>query len=140
MIDLKCRGTSGHGSLLHENTAAEKVRYLLNKVLDRRDAELKKLECDSKLRIGDVTTINVTSLSGGVQSNVIPPEITIGLDIRIAIDVDLSAFQEEFRGWCKEAGEDVELIVSSSSFRPSKNIDNWNPYWVVFKSTLVDQL
>lgn len=37
---FKCSGTSGHGSLLHENTAAEKFRYIMNKFLDYREHEV----------------------------------------------------------------------------------------------------
>lgn len=94
-INIKCNGVSGHGSLLHKNTAAEKVQFLVNKFLDYRINEAKKLEQNENLRIGDVTTINLTKINGGIQANVVPPEINMVFDIRIALDVDLNDFENK---------------------------------------------
>lgn len=51
-----------------------------------------RLENNPELTIGDVTTINLTRLGGGVQSNVVPPQLTAGFDVRLALDV----LHEEF--------------------------------------------
>lgn len=59
---IHCPGTPGHGSLLHENTAVEKVNYIMNKFLALREEEKAKLKANKNLTIGDVTTINVTML------------------------------------------------------------------------------
>lgn len=93
-IVFKCSGTDGHGSLLHKNTAAEKVRIIINKLLDYRATQVARLESDPNLQIGDVTTVNLTMLRGGIQDNVVPPEMTIGFDIRLAIDVDQDVFYQ----------------------------------------------
>ena len=53
-------GKPGHGSLLLENTAGEKLQKLLNKFYEFRDSQLKKLNDNSELSIGDVTTVNTT--------------------------------------------------------------------------------
>lgn len=58
-----------------------------------RTEQVKRLESDRKLKIGDVTTINLTKISGGVQSNVIPPKMTLCFDIRLALDVDHKQFE-----------------------------------------------
>lgn len=80
---IKCHGTSGHGSLLHENTAAEKVQYIINQFMNYRETQVLKLKSNTKLTIGDVTTVNLTTIQGGVQNNVVPPVMTIGFDIRL---------------------------------------------------------
>ena len=35
------------------------------------------------LKLGDVTSVNVTGFSGGVQFNVVPSELSMKVDIRI---------------------------------------------------------
>ena len=94
-LHLKISGTTGHGSLLHKNTAGEKAQYLINKFMERRAQEVKKLENNPELTIGDVTTINLTRWSGGVQSNVVPPLLTVVFDVRLAITEDHDAFVED---------------------------------------------
>lgn len=93
-VNFHISGTAGHGSLLHRNTAGEKLLYILNKLMALRDHEVKRLENNPNLTTGDVTTINLTRLSGGVQSNVVPPVIMAGFDMRLAIDVDHIEFEE----------------------------------------------
>lgn len=87
-------GTTGHGSLLMEKTAAEKFVFVVNKFMAFRKMELEKLKTNDKLTIGDVTTVNLTMINGGIQNNVIPPTINCVFDVRIAIDVDLVEFEK----------------------------------------------
>lgn len=56
---LHCPGQPGHGSLLLDNTAGEKVRKILDKFYEFREQERKKLD-DPNVTIGDVTTVNLT--------------------------------------------------------------------------------
>lgn len=60
-----------------------------------RSNEVAKLANDSELSLGDVTTVNLTMLSGGVQVNVVPLEAALVYDIRLAVDVDRDAFEEQ---------------------------------------------
>lgn len=60
-----------------------------------RTNEAAKLANNRTLTLGDVTTVNLTMLSGGVQENVVPPEASLVYDIRLAIDVDHKAFEEQ---------------------------------------------
>uniref|UniRef100_A0A1B0ANA4 Peptidase M20 dimerisation domain-containing protein n=1 Tax=Glossina palpalis gambiensis TaxID=67801 RepID=A0A1B0ANA4_9MUSC len=73
---------AGHGSLLLNNTAVEKLHYLLDKMMAFRKAEALRLQLNSQLNIGYVTTVNLTRINGGVQSNVIPPQMEAVFDIR----------------------------------------------------------
>lgn len=62
--------------------------------MDFRDVEEEKLENNLNLRIGDVTTVNLTMLSGGVQNNVVPGEMSVVFDIRLSVDVDHNDFEQ----------------------------------------------
>jgi len=131
---IHCPGQPGHGSLLLDNTAGEKVRYILNKFYDFRQQEKKKLEDNSSLTIGDVTTVNLTQLKGGVQSNVIPPELIIVIDCRIPVTVDIKKFEETINQWCKEAGEGVWIEYEQKEPQiPVTKLDNSNVFWTAFK-------
>lgn len=80
-IEFVCNGPTGHASLLIENTAGEKITYLMEKLMKMRRAEVKK----SKKGVvpGKVTSINLTKLSGGIQANVVPPQLNVTFDIRL---------------------------------------------------------
>lgn len=90
-------GTAGHGSLMHKNTVGEKLNYILNKLFDFRQREIDRLDKDPSLLLGDVTTINLTIIKGGVESNVVPPVIEAVFDMRLALSVDHDAFDRKVR-------------------------------------------
>lgn len=48
-----------------------------------------RLKSDTRLTLGDVTSLNLTMLEGGVSFNVVPSEMAAGFDIRIPPTVDL---------------------------------------------------
>ncbi|XP_063705600.1 aminoacylase-1-like isoform X2 [Culicoides brevitarsis] len=131
---FRIRGNTGHGSLLLENTPGEKLRVLLDKMMDFRDQECQKLVNDPNLTVGDVTTVNLTQIKGGVQNNVIPAEFSLGFDVRIAIDVDHKEFEDKIRKWCEEAGGDIEIEFGHKLNRvePTK-LDESNVFWMAFK-------
>lgn len=63
-MKIVCNGTTGHGSLLHANTAGEKLWKVLDAVMDFRETQVEKLSKQSHPIFGhaEVTTINVTVL------------------------------------------------------------------------------
>ena len=86
-LEFLVRGHTGHGSRLIENTAGEKAQILLNEMLSFRANEEKHLQ-DSQmttqpLQLGEITTVNLTKMSGGIQLNVIPDQFTLCFDCRI---------------------------------------------------------
>lgn len=136
---LHCPGQTGHGALLLDNTAGEKVRYLIDKFSDFRAEEKKKLETNASLTIGDVTSVNITTLKGGVQTNVIPEEFIIGVDTRIPVTVNLNEWESTINNWCKESGRDVWIeFVRKHLATPLTKLDDTNIYWTCFRSTLKD--
>lgn len=140
-VEFKCNGSAGHGSLLLKDTPGEKVHYLMQKFMDFRNHEVRRLENNPELNVGDVTTVNVTMLSGGKQSNVVPPYLTSTYDIRLAIDVVHEEYEKEILRWCDEAGGDIELIYEQKdAFIEPTKIDDSNPFWIAVRSALVDDL
>lgn len=93
-VHFKCKGITGHGSLLPSNTAGEKIRYIIDQLMDLRKIEREKLVHNPEFTIGDVTSINLTVMNGGIQTNVLPPLLTVGFDIRLALDVDHDEFEK----------------------------------------------
>lgn len=133
-LHIHCPGQPGHGSLLLDNTAGEKVQYLLNKFFEFRQKEKKKLQDNPSLTIGDVTTVNLTQLQGGVQSNVVPPELIFVIDCRIPVTVDIKKFEETINQWCKEAGEGIFIEYEQKQPQVAvTKLDSSNPFWIAFK-------
>ncbi|XP_014087743.2 aminoacylase-1 [Bactrocera oleae] len=132
-------GTAGHGSLLHKNTVGEKLNYILNKLFEFRQHEVDRLDRDKSLLLGDVTTINLTVVKGGVQSNVVPPVIEAVFDMRLALNVDHDAFDRQLKAWCEEAGGGVEIVYEQKEPKvAATKIDNSNPYWMAFDKAIKD--
>lgn len=157
---FKISGSTGHGSLLLQNTVGEKIQYLVNKMNELRANEVAKLDSNPELTLGDVTSINLTMLSGGVQGNVVPPDATLVFDIRLPPNVDHEAFEEQvfsirsviifintnkspfqLNRWCAEAGGNIkiEYELHAPNVTPTAT-DRTNPFWTAFKSVLVDDL
>lgn len=63
--------------------------------MEFRAGEVRKLESDASLTVSDVTTINLTKVNGGVQTNVVPTSLVLTFDIRVALDVDLQEFEKQ---------------------------------------------
>ncbi|XP_023171079.2 aminoacylase-1-like [Drosophila hydei] len=139
-IRFKASGTTGHGSQLLPNTAAEKLHYVVTKLLEFRTTQVKRLKDDTNLLPGDVTAVNLTILSGGVQNNVLPPLLEAVFDIRIAIDVDLVAFEKQIRDWCTQAGSGIEFeFERKDESSPATKMDASNPFWTAFENSLTEQ-
>lgn len=68
--------------------------YVLDRMMDYRAEQAEKLKNNPALTIGDVTTVNLTIIKGGLQSNVVPSSLSALFDCRLAIDVDHNAFEE----------------------------------------------
>lgn len=68
---------------------------MLDKMMQLRQHEAQRLKDDPKLTLGDITMVNLTMLEGGLQSNIVPSEMSLTFDIRLAIDVDHDAFHQQ---------------------------------------------
>lgn len=113
----------------------------MEKFLEFRKTEEQRLKNTPELTIGDVTTANITTIHGGIQQNVVPPEITMTVDVRMSITIDPEQFERDVRDWCRQAGNDVqiEFIEKLHRVEPTR-LDDSNAYWMAFKKTLVNEL
>ncbi|CAK8688961.1 unnamed protein product [Clavelina lepadiformis] len=133
---VKCEGNPGHGSRFIENTAAEKLRKVINSFLDYRESQ--KLLMESTCQpLGDVTTVNLTRLEGGIANNIVPAELSATFDIRIPPTVDLQEFEQKLQGWCRDAGEGVSIeFLQKNIDQTVTATDSTNPWWVTFSSAI----
>nr|XP_033781969.1 aminoacylase-1 isoform X1 [Geotrypetes seraphini] len=132
-ITVTCEGNPGHGSRFIENTAAEKLNKVITSFLDFRKKEKERLNLEPGLTLGDVTTVNLTKVNGGVSYNVIPSELTVTFDLRISPAVDLEKFEEQVKSWCQAAGEGVTYKFHQKCM--DKNLtstDESDPWWKAF--------
>jgi len=91
-------------------------------------------ECGKTL--GDVITLNLTRLNGGVQHNVIPTEVTAGFDIRVPPTVDLKEFLKKLDSWTSEEGVSYEFIQDTFSLEnPYTKLTGDNIWWARFKDS-----
>lgn len=105
--------------------------------MEFRALQVKRLEQDPKLETADVTTINLTKLNGGIQSNIVPPLIEATFDLRVSISENHEALEKQIRDWCAEAGGGIEIVFDykDSAAQPTK-VDASNPYWMGLKNAL----
>ena len=66
---IHCPGNPGHGSLLLENTAGERVAYILKKIYEFRNEQVQILKDNPDWITADVTTINLTKITVRVRIN-----------------------------------------------------------------------
>ena len=72
-VEVTVTGQPGHGSQFIPDSAGERLRAVIDRFMDYRQTQKDKME-KNNLPIGEVTTVNLTMLEGGVQYNVVPAE------------------------------------------------------------------
>ncbi|BFZ10856.1 hypothetical protein BsWGS_13895 [Bradybaena similaris] len=132
-LEVTCPGSPGHGSAFLKNTAGEKVQKIINTLLDFRAQQERRLQEDSSLSLGDVISVNLTMLKGGVQFNVVPDSMIAGFDIRVPPTEDLVGFEKTVSRWCAEAGDGVTFrYIHHTMDDKTTKLDHTNPWWVAF--------
>ncbi|XP_011494772.1 PREDICTED: aminoacylase-1-like [Ceratosolen solmsi marchali] len=134
-IEVHCPGNAGHASLLLDNTPGEKLRVIIDKFMDFRAEQKAKLSNPNK-QIGDVTSVNLTQIAGGVQNNVIPSSLFVVFDIRIDTNTDHKTFEDMLNKWCEEAGEGIYIkFIQKEKFVEVTKLDETNPFWLAMKKS-----
>lgn len=135
-VNFKINGKPGHGCTLSKGTVGEKATYLMVKLNEFRESQIRKLEEEGHSHPhGNVTSVNLTVLQGGIQSNVIPPQISLTYDMRVAYNMDHAEWVAQLEKWCEESGGDIEIIFQSKNpLVPPTILDDSNKYWVAFKA------
>uniref|UniRef100_A0A673MVX3 N-acyl-aliphatic-L-amino acid amidohydrolase n=1 Tax=Sinocyclocheilus rhinocerous TaxID=307959 RepID=A0A673MVX3_9TELE len=140
-ITVRCPGSPGHGSRFVENTAAEKLQRVINSFLEFREKEKHRLNTSECFTLGDVTTVNMTMVKGGVAYNVVPAEMDVSFDLRIPPTVNLQEFEEKIKAWCKVAGEDVTYDFAQKHMDQNFTCtEESDPWWHAFSSTCKEGL
>lgn len=128
-IDVTATGPTGHGSRFIDNTAVEQLIALANRALEFRQGQKsllgmsehencthavaaangkRKRSTTTNKTLGDVTSLNITTLQAGVQVgdtyayNCVPPVAKCSLDIRISPHTQPSDISTMLDQWCKE--------------------------------------
>lgn len=129
-LRVSAKGPAGHGSRFIKDAAMEKLIKAINEFLLYRKQQEHDLEhgCHhgvaKKLRLGDVVTVNLTALKGGVTNdggktfslNVIPTYAEAGFDIRIPPALPLKEFEETYlKKWCTENDVNYEFVQRADS-------------------------
>uniref|UniRef100_A0A672KXG9 N-acyl-aliphatic-L-amino acid amidohydrolase n=1 Tax=Sinocyclocheilus grahami TaxID=75366 RepID=A0A672KXG9_SINGR len=97
---------------------------------------ISRLNTNECFTLGDVTTVNMTMVKGGVAYNVIPAEMDVSFDLRIPPTVNLQEFEEKIKAWCKEAGEDVTYDFAQKHMDQNfTSTEESDPWWHAFSST-----
>lgn len=94
LVEFIIHGQSGHALQLLEKTPGEKLAKLLTKLYNFRAEEMRKLN-ELKYPFGNVTSINLTILNGGIQPNLVPAEISATFDMRVSVNTDLNEFEKQ---------------------------------------------
>lgn len=105
--------------------------------MELRICELAALQANPKLDLGDVSTVNLTQISGGIQRNIVPPAFEAVFDVRLAVTRSAEDFIKQVCTWCQELGGNiqVEYLMFNKHVEPTKTDDS-NPFWVAFKKTM----
>uniref|UniRef100_A0A8C9U1B0 N-acyl-aliphatic-L-amino acid amidohydrolase n=1 Tax=Scleropages formosus TaxID=113540 RepID=A0A8C9U1B0_SCLFO len=110
-------------------------RRVINAFLDFRESERKRLNTGECFTLGDVTTVNMTKVNGGVAYNVVPAHMDVSFDMRIPPTVDLQDFEERIKRWCREAGEDVTYQFAQKHMdQEVTSTADSNPWWSAFST------
>ncbi|KRX95140.1 Aminoacylase-1, partial [Trichinella pseudospiralis] len=102
---------------------AERNKFLLDKFLDIRESEKARMKWNPSLTMGDLMTVNLTELSGGVQPNVVPSEFSAVFDIRLPPTVNCEHLRKEIDSWLIQAGGGIDLefiqkLIPAYGFSP----------------------
>ncbi|GMS85980.1 hypothetical protein PENTCL1PPCAC_8155, partial [Pristionchus entomophagus] len=136
-MQITFTGNPGHGSKFIENTAVEKLHKFMTSALAFRAEQKAKLEAHPEWTVGDVTSLNITVIKGGVQTNVVPEKIVANVDCRVTPSDDFEAMEARIREWCEAAGEGITIEWDLKSM--TKNVTpttRHDPWWAALEDAL----
>lgn len=133
-VTVICTDEGGGATHLRDDTVGVKMGYVMKTFFERRSDDKNKLKSDPNLTIGDVTTINLTKVGGGINPFFIPSEMSATFDCRLSMSTDHSEFENWVNDVCKAAGEGVRAEIHDKKKRiDPTSIDDSNPWWVALK-------
>eukprot|EP00585_Thalassiosira_rotula_P012273 CAMPEP_0196131950 /NCGR_PEP_ID=MMETSP0910-20130528/1746_1 /TAXON_ID=49265 /ORGANISM="Thalassiosira rotula, Strain GSO102" /LENGTH=469 /DNA_ID=CAMNT_0041391477 /DNA_START=37 /DNA_END=1449 /DNA_ORIENTATION=- len=179
-VDVTAKGKTGHGSRFIDSTAVEQIIGVSNRALEfrreqrdllhgsgdvadhsncahaiaaKRQKLLSKLRKKGKMTLGDVTSLNITTLEAGVKVgdtfayNCVPPVAKCSFDIRISPHVEPKEISDMIDVWCQECssspeeGYEVgwESLLGMGPMNDKHaltKVDASNPWFSVFSSAM----
>ncbi|PVV02520.1 hypothetical protein BB560_003023 [Smittium megazygosporum] len=141
-VKFTARGETGHGSQFIKDTAISKLVSLSNELLEFRDSQENRLVQKygevSQSNLGEVTTLNINMLEGGVQANVVPENFSAVVDIRVTPFIELDEFKRYLKSVADKHKVEIEYIYTSDQGQITDISDN-NKFWTAFKSVLKEK-
>jgi aminoacylase len=169
-VRFKAVGNTGHGSRFIDGTAVEQILSISNKALSYRGEQKDLLHgkdshagCShavqqkKKTTLGDVTSLNLTSIHAGVQCNgvdvinVVPPTAEVSFDIRISPHIETVEISNKLNLWCEEVNQSTvglnkdqgvqwEFINNALHDHATTSTDtSVNPWWKLFENVLQNE-
>ncbi|KAL3796441.1 hypothetical protein HJC23_004238 [Cyclotella cryptica] len=179
-VDVTAHGKTGHGSRFIDETAVEQIIGVSNRALmfrkeqrdllhgnaaeadhsncahavaAKRQKVLSELKKSGKMTLGDVTSLNITSLEAGVRVgdsfayNCVPPVAKCSLDIRISPHVEPKEISDMIDTWCQECSANPENeskvtwqnilgMGPANAKHALTSTDSGNPWYQVFESAM----
>mmetsp|Transcript_22162 Transcript_22162/g.34090 ORF Transcript_22162/g.34090 Transcript_22162/m.34090 type:complete len:506 (+) Transcript_22162:193-1710(+) len=162
-ISVTAKGPTGHGSRFIDHTAVGQLIELSQKALEFRQGQRALLGLDDhsncshalaakkKKTLGDVTSLNITSLEAGVKAgdsyayNCVPPVARCSMDIRIPPNTKPQMIADMLDMWCGECSSDpsqgYELgwshLFADAYEHAATSIDKKiNPWYGLFCNTI----
>mmetsp|Transcript_22161 Transcript_22161/g.34086 ORF Transcript_22161/g.34086 Transcript_22161/m.34086 type:complete len:326 (+) Transcript_22161:1-978(+) len=163
VVDVTAKGPTGHGSRFIDHTAVGQLIELSQKALEFRQGQRALLGLDDhsncshalaakkKKTLGDVTSLNITSLEAGVKAgdsyayNCVPPVARCSMDIRIPPNTKPQMIADMLDMWCGECSSDpsqgYELgwshLFADAYEHAATSIDKKiNPWYGLFCNTI----
>jgi aminoacylase len=148
-LKVRSVGPTGHASRFIQNTAMERLLACVQRFLAFRKEQEEKLHagCDPVThKLGDVATVNLTMLQGGVTAdngktfalNVIPTECWAGFDVRLPPSLPLKEFEAKLREWTCDADPALsyEFVFKTPEHSVTSIDREKNRYWAAFEDAL----
>lgn len=108
-LGFRIKAPAGHAAFPMVMTCETKLRKLLNEIAIFRQNDIQSNVAGlNYFRLGYLTTINMTHISGGELYNVLPNEIVAHFDMRIGSKVNLEYMSEEIEQWISVANDNKE--------------------------------
>lgn len=136
-VKIIAKGNAGHGSVMLQGTAVERLLNCLQKVRQFRVEQLGKLcKSDNMIRdAGKFTSVNITMLKAGQQTNVIPDEAIAYLDIRVANDLGEEIMLKLIANWTADEGLSYEF-QQKNQLLPCTSVDDHDFWWMRIRKAI----
>lgn len=141
-VTFSAVGPMGHGAKLIENTAADRLARVVERMTKLRDENIAKLKAGSDL--GELTTFNLNAMKSGVSAdggqtyavNVIPRDGSVTFDVRLGLP-DFHKVTKLWQQWCEELDVTVKFENGSSAAAGPSPYSPTNTAWFrILKDTI----